>query len=62
MLYLLAIVAPPIAILLCGKPLTAFFNIFLTLFFWVPGVVHAVLVVNETKADRRARKYGCPPR
>jgi hypothetical protein len=26
----------------------------LTLFFWVPGVVHAILVVHDHLADKRS--------
>jgi uncharacterized membrane protein YqaE (UPF0057 family) len=39
--YLLAIILPPVAVLLCGKPVQALLNLVLTLFFWIPGVVHA---------------------
>jgi len=28
----------------------------LTLIVWVPGVIHAILVVNDKKADRRLEK------
>ena len=58
MLYLLAILLPPLAVLLTGRPFQALINLPLTLAFWFPGVLHAILVVNEHKADRRARKYG----
>ena len=54
MRYFLAIVLPPIAVLLCGKPLQFLLNIALTLMGWVPGVVHALLVVNDYHEDRRA--------
>jgi uncharacterized membrane protein YqaE (UPF0057 family) len=57
MLYLLAIVVPPVAVLLTGKPVQALLNLLLTLLFWLPGVIHAILVVNEYKADKRAEKY-----
>lgn len=50
---LLAILLPPLAVLLCGKPIQFFFNILLTLFFWIPGSIHAVLVVTEHRADKR---------
>ena len=50
---LLAIVLPPLAVLLCGKPVQFLFNILLTLFFWIPGSIHAVLVVHEHYADKR---------
>lgn len=53
MRYLLAIVAPPLAVLLCGKPFQAILNLILTLCFWIPGVVHALFVVNSHLADMR---------
>ena len=58
MLYLLAIVLPPVAVLIAGKPVQAVLNLLLTLCLWVPGMIHALFVVNETKADRRAKRYG----
>lgn len=54
--YLLAIILPPVAVLLCGKPVQALLNLVLTLFFWIPGVVHALFVVNSHLADVRAQK------
>jgi len=54
MLYLLAILLPPVAVLICGRPMQAVLNLLLTLFFWLPGAVHAVLVVNDHLADKRA--------
>lgn len=53
-MYLLAILLPPVAVLLCGKPIQALLNVILTLIFWIPGVIHAFMVVNERKADKRA--------
>lgn len=53
MMYLLAILFPPAAVLLCGKPIEALLNCFLTLLFWVPGVIHAMLVVSSSQADAR---------
>ena len=41
--YLFAILLPPVAVLLCGKPFLAILNLLLTLCFWIPGVVHACL-------------------
>lgn len=55
-MYLLAILLPPVAVLLCGKPVQAVLNVILTVLFWVPGVIHAILVVNEHKADKRIEK------
>lgn len=56
MRYLLAIILPPVAVLLCGKPLQALLNLLLTLCFWIPGVVHALFVVNSHLADVRTEK------
>ena len=53
MLYLFAIICPPVAVLLCGKPLQAFVNLLLTVCLWVPGVLHALFMVNSHLADRR---------
>jgi uncharacterized membrane protein YqaE (UPF0057 family) len=54
MRYLFAIVLPPLAVLLCGKPIQFLLNILLTLCFWVPGVVHAILVVHDHLEDKRS--------
>ena len=57
----------PLAILLCGKPIqaiisacvyvAAFFGLFLFFFpgviLWLVGVIHAVMVINEQKANKR---------
>jgi uncharacterized membrane protein YqaE (UPF0057 family) len=56
MRYLIAIVFPPLAVLLCGKPVQAVLNLVLTLFLWVPGIVHALFVVADHKAEKRARR------
>ena len=53
MRYFLAIILPPVAVLLCGKPIQFVLNILLTLLFWIPGVIHAILVVNSHLADKR---------
>ncbi len=53
MLYLIAILIPPLAVLLCGRPLAALLNFFLSLALYFPGLIHAILVVNEHKADKR---------
>ncbi len=57
MRYLLAILLPPVAVLLCGKPFQALLNLLLcVLLLWVGGAVHAILVVNDYYADRRVRQ------
>ena len=54
MMYLLAILLPPVAVLFTGRPFQAILNFLLTLLLWVPGAIHAILVVNEHKANQRA--------
>lgn len=56
MLYLLAVILPPVAVLLVGKPFQALLNLVLTCFFWVPGAIHAILVVKDKKDDKRMEK------
>jgi len=38
---------PPPAVLLCGKPVQSVINIVLTLWVWIPDVIHAFCVVIE---------------
>jgi uncharacterized membrane protein YqaE (UPF0057 family) len=56
MRYLLAIFLPPIAVLLCGRPIQAVLNALLTLCFIIPGIIHALLIVSGYEAERRNRK------
>jgi uncharacterized membrane protein YqaE (UPF0057 family) len=53
MLYLVAILLPPVAVLLCGKPFQAILNVILTLMFYFPGLIHALLVVHNYYQDKR---------
>ena len=55
-LYFWAIVLPPIAVLLCGRPFQALLSIPLTLLFWFPGILHALFVVNNHYADKRNKQ------
>lgn len=53
MRYLLAILLPPVAVLLCGKLIQFVLNLLLCLLFLIPGIIHAILVVNKLYADLR---------
>ena len=55
-MWLLALFLPPVAILLCGKPFQALLNIPLCCLIWIPGVIHAMMVVSESKARARNRE------
>jgi uncharacterized membrane protein YqaE (UPF0057 family) len=56
MRYLLAIFLPPVAVLICGKPIQALLNLVLTLLLWVPGAIHACFVVHNYYADKRTQR------
>lgn len=56
MRYLIAFFLPPLAILLCGRPFLALLNVLLCLFLYIPGQIHAMLVVHEHLADKRAAR------
>jgi hypothetical protein len=43
-------------VFICGKPIQGIINIILTLCFYVPGAIHAVLVVHTYHADARTDK------
>jgi uncharacterized membrane protein YqaE (UPF0057 family) len=47
MRYLLALLFPPLAVLLYGSGRQAFLNLILTLCFWIPGALHALFVVRR---------------
>jgi len=53
MLYLVAVLLPPLAVLLSGKPFQALLNVILTLLFYIPGLIHALFVVHNHYADKR---------
>jgi len=57
MRYFLAIFLPPIAVLLCAKPITALLNVVLWICGIVPGVIHAFMVISSHKADVRMKKH-----
>lgn len=56
MRYLFAIICPPLAVLLCGKPFSALLNLFLTCIFWIPGCIHAFAVVNSYKNEKALKR------
>jgi uncharacterized membrane protein len=72
MIYLLAIFCSPLALLLTGKPIQAVVNLVLYVlsiafwltiifhsigfFLWGIGLLHAVLAINNARAERRTRR------
>ena len=53
MLYLLAVVLPPVAVLMAGKPLQALLNVGLCFLLFIPGIIHAWMVVSNHYQDKR---------
>ena len=58
MRYLIAIIFPFVAILLCGKPFLAIFSLIAqaSLIGWIPAVIHAFFVINSHKAEVQSKK------
>ena len=50
MLYVLAVLMPPVAVALAGSPQQAALNALLTTLMWLPGVIHALIVVGAHQA------------
>jgi len=50
---LLALACPPLAVLLAGRRSQAALNVLLSLLLYVPGVLHALAVVDRHRTDRR---------
>lgn len=49
----LAIMCPPLAVLTRGRPAEVFANLGLTALLFVPGVVHALKVVDRHETEQR---------
>lgn len=50
---LLAILLPPVAVIMCGRPWSAMVNLLLTVLLYFPGAIHALFVVMSYEADQR---------
>ena len=53
MLFLLAIICPPLAVLATGNPSRAAVNLGLTMLFYFPGLFHALNVVDRHNTVRQ---------
>ncbi len=57
MLYLVALIIPPLAVLLCGRPFQALLSLILwPLTLHIGAVIHALFVVNNYYADKRQER------
>lgn len=53
--YFFCIVMPPLAVLLTGRLVSFLLSLLLTALGWIPGIIHACLVVNDYHQEQRAR-------
>jgi uncharacterized membrane protein YqaE (UPF0057 family) len=49
----LAVVCPPLAVLTTGRPAEVITNLGLTALLFVPGVIHALKVVDRHETEQR---------
>ena len=57
MLYLVAVLLPPLAVLLAGKPFQAILNlVLLFVTVYVGALIHALFVVHNHYADKRQER------
>lgn len=52
----LCFICPPFAVVLHGKPISALFNMVLCMFFWVPGVLHALGVNAQAHESKQTKQ------
>ena len=52
MLFVLAVICPPLAVLLTRHPAQAATNVGLTALLYVPGVIHAIHAVDRYNTER----------
>lgn len=58
--YFFCVLFPPLAILMTGRMGSFLLSLLLTFLVWVPGVIHAILVVNDYEAEQRLKKFNLP--
>jgi uncharacterized membrane protein YqaE (UPF0057 family) len=58
--YFFCVVLPPVAVLMTGRVGSFLLSILLTLLGWIPGIVHAALVVNDYHEEQRAARMALP--
>jgi len=54
--YFFCIVLPPLAVLLTGRIGSFLLSLLLTLLGWIPGIIHACLVVNDDHEEERVAR------
>ena len=54
--YFFCIILPPVAVLLTGRKGSFVLSLILTLAGVIPGIIHAILVVNDYEQEKRFKK------
>jgi uncharacterized membrane protein YqaE (UPF0057 family) len=52
-MFILAILFPPLAVLMTGRLGSFIINLLLCCLLWLPGILHACMVVSNWKAEKR---------
>jgi uncharacterized membrane protein YqaE (UPF0057 family) len=56
-MFFLCVFFPPLAALISGGLMSGILNLFLTLLGWIPGMIHAFMVVNNERAEKRNQEH-----
>jgi len=54
---ILAFLLPPLAVFTTGKMGQFVLSFFLTMMFWIPGVIHALMVINQHNTEQVIKKH-----
>ncbi|MGD7045123.1 YqaE/Pmp3 family membrane protein [Jeotgalibacillus proteolyticus] len=57
MLYIIAIFLPPLAVLFTGRFGSFLLNILLTILGFIPGLIHAVIVIRDERHKKEMKSY-----
>ncbi|MDG5472886.1 YqaE/Pmp3 family membrane protein [Jeotgalibacillus sp. ET6] len=57
MLYIIAIFLPPLAVLFTGRFGSFLLNILLTILGFIPGLIHAVIVIRDERHKKEMKNY-----
>ena len=52
-MFVLCIIFPPLPALIAAGLMSGVLNFILTLLGWIPGMIHAFMVANNDKAEKR---------
>lgn len=53
---IICMILPPVTVAMFGKPLQVLLNIILTAFGIIPGLAHAIFVMIDSKANKKAKQ------